>query len=180
MELGDLKKLIDEAATDCQEIINENPVIVLSEGDFERLLSTCIEDRLSQNNIDEYGVHTQISHYFDGYAHPDRRVDILLLKENEIYPHVNHKEFIYNKDSFAIEVKYLHKKDSVLRVMDDYSKRGEIESNSWLYVITLLDSDNEKTYKKRKEKIEAMRELMIEHDKEYDKNLFCKVLKKEI
>ena len=63
MELGDLKKLIDEAATDCQEIINENPVIVLSEGDFERLLSTCIEDRLSQNNIDEYGVHTQISHY---------------------------------------------------------------------------------------------------------------------
>ena len=180
MELEDLKKLIDDAATDCQGKINENPVIVLSEGDFERRLSSCIEDRLSLNNNDEYGVHTQISHYFDGYVHPNRRVDILLLKEGEIYPHVNHKEFIYDKDSFAIEVKYLHRKDSVLKVMDDFSKRGELESNSWLYVITLLDSDDEKTYKKRKEKIEGMRELLIEHNKEYDKNLFCKVLKKEI
>lgn len=180
MELRDLKELIDEAIDDCQLKINENPKAVLSEGDFERLLSFCIESKLNQQINCEFGVHSQISHYFDKHTHPERRVDILLLKENEIYPHVNHKEFFYNKESFAIELKYLHKKDSVLRVMEDYRKRGELEPKSWLYVITLLDSNNDKIYEKRKGKIEEMRQIIVSRYKKYEKNLFCKVLKKEI
>lgn len=180
MELSELKILIDEAIDDCQTIINENPVIVLSEGDFERLLSFCIEKRLRQQNDNEYGVHSQISHYFDRYAHLDRRVDILLLKEKEIYPHVNHKEFIYNKDSFAIELKYLHRKDSVLKVMEDFRKRGELGPKSWLYVVTLLDSSNEKIYEKRKGKIEEMKQIIVNCNNKYKKNLFCKVIKKTI
>jgi hypothetical protein len=180
MELRDLKVLIDDAIDDCQVKINENPKVVLSEGDFERLLSFCIENILEQQNNNEFGVHTQISHYFDTHAHLDRRVDILLLKENEIYPHVNHKEFYYNKDSFAIELKYLHRKDSVMRVLDDFRKRGELGSNSWLYVIVLLDSSNDKIYAKRKGKIEEMKKIMIDYNKKFEKNLFCKVMKKEI
>ena len=180
MELRDLKELIDGAIIDCQSIITETPKIVLSEGDFERLLSRCIENKLSQQNDNEFCVHTQISHYFDRHSHPDKRVDILLLKENEIYPHVNHKEFIYNKESFAIELKYLHRKDSVLRVMNDFIKRGELKENSWLYVIVLLDSWSDGTYEKRKGKIEEIKENIIKANKKYRKNLFCKVLKKEI
>lgn len=180
MELRDLKELIDGAIIDCQSIITEKPKIVLSEGDFERLLSFCIENKLSQQNDNEFCVHTQISHYFDRYSHPDKRVDILLLKENEIYPHVNHKEFFYNKESFAIELKYLHRKDSILRVLDDFIKRGELKDNSWLYVIVLLDSWKDEIYEKRKGKIEEIKENIIRGNKKYRKNLFCKVLKKEI
>ena len=55
--------------------------------------------------------------------------------------------------------------------MEDYRKRGELEPKSWLYVITLLDSNNDKIYEKRKGKIEEMRQIIVSRYKKYEKNL---------
>ena len=67
MDLQELKVLVDYAIDDCQRIIQKDPKTILSEGDFERLLSDCISKRIGYNpgilQPDEYAVHSQITHY---------------------------------------------------------------------------------------------------------------------
>ena len=100
MELLELKELIKDALDECQSIISANRNAVLSESDFERLLSTCIVRAINDDirNPHDFSVHTQVSHYFDedGKTDVDRRVDILLLKESELTPFINHKRFKYS------------------------------------------------------------------------------------
>ena len=43
MELSDLKKCVDSAISNCQEMLFANPNLVLSEGDFEKLSGKVIQ-----------------------------------------------------------------------------------------------------------------------------------------
>lgn len=72
MELLELKKLINDALDDCQSIISANRNAVLSESDFERLLSTCIAKSINDDirNPHDFSVHTQVSHYLTRKVKP--------------------------------------------------------------------------------------------------------------
>ena len=185
MELLELKKLIKDALDECQSIILANRNVVLSESDFERLLSNCIAKSINDDirNPHDFSVHTQVSHYFDeeGKTEVDKRVDILLLKESELTPFINHKRFKYSGESIAFELKYLHETDSVSKVKCDFCKWDDLKKESSLYVIVLIDTRREEDYSKKEEKIRLMFEDMVGDDDNSGQNqLFYRILKKEI
>ena len=109
MELEELQKHVESALKKCQEFISANKNVVLSEGDLERLVCSCISTEIHENicNPQDFSVHSQVSHYFeiDGKPSNDARVDILLLKESGLQGMINHKEFKYEGDSLAMELK---------------------------------------------------------------------------
>ena len=185
MELLKLKELIKGALDECQSIISANRNAVLSESDFERLLSTCIAEAINADirNPHDFSVHTQVSHYFDeeGKTEVDKRVDILLLKESELTPFINHKRFKYSDESIAFELKYLHETDSVSKVKCDFCKWDDLKNESSLYVIVLIDTRKEEDYLKKEAKIRLMFEEEIgDNDNSGQNQLFYRVLKKEI
>lgn len=183
MELSDLKALIEEALKECEAIVCKDPYVVLSEADFERLVSWCIQYKLNQGSYQkpspkDFTVHTQISHYHEGHTRPKRRVDILLLTEEGIKKWPNNKGFKYIDDSFAIELKYYHAKESIDDIRCDFCKRRELDNNSWLYIVALIDSNEE--FDDKEKNIYAMRDELINKYPEYEKILFCHVMKKPI
>lgn len=185
MELSELKKSIDSAISKCQEMICKNPNIVLSEGDFEKLLCNCISGVIKYNPLkpgDDFSVHTQISHYMDGKVHSDIRVDILLLQESKLTNCTKAKNYQYYNDSFALELKYLHERDNIRKVRCDFCKRRDLDANSWLYVVVLLDYNEEKQelFEERKKAIEEYAKELYDMKEEYKKNLFyCVLMKKQ-
>ena len=185
MELLELKELIKGALDECQSIILANRNAVLSESDFERLLSNCIAKSINDDirNPHDFSVHTQVSHYFDeeGKTEVDKRVDILLLKESELTPFINHKRFKYSGESIAFELKYLRETESVSKVKCDFCKWDDLKNESSLYIIVLIDSRNDEDYSKNEEKIRLMYEKQIgDNDNSGQNQLFYMVLKKEI
>ena len=183
MVLSELEKLIGSALKDCETIITNDPYVVLSEADLEKLVSWCIQNRLNQGQYQnpspkDFTVHTQISHYLEGHNRPNRRVDILLLTEEGIKKWPNNKGFKYIDDSFAIELKYYHAKESIDDIRCDFCKRRELEKNSWLYVVALIDSNEE--FSNKKEAIYAMKDELIEKYPEYENTLFCYVMMKPV
>ena len=150
MALYELKECIDSAICNCQELLLKNPNLVLSEGDFEKLLCNCISEVINYDPLkpsDSFTVHTQISHYMDGKKHSDMRVDILLLQESKLRNCTKAKNFQYCSDSFALELKYLHEKDDIRKVRCDFCKRKDLDANSWLYVVVLMDCSDDSNYK---------------------------------
>jgi hypothetical protein len=185
MELHELRKCIDSAICTCQELICKNPNLVLSEGDFEKLLCKCITDVLNYDPLkpdDSFSVHTQISHYMDGKVHSDKRVDILLLQESKLRYCTKAKNYQYFDDSFALELKYFHEKDDVRKVRCDFCKRRDLDANSWLYIVVLLDCTEEKKHllEEKKNKIEQYAQELYNMNTEYNENLFFQVLIKKI
>ena len=185
MKLLELKKLINGALDECQSIILANRNAVLSESDFERLLSTCITKAINDDirNPHDFSVHAQVSHYFDveGKTDVDRRVDILLLKESELTPYINNKRFKYSGESIAFELKYLHETDSVSKVKCDFCKWDDLKNESSLYVIVLIDTRSDGDYSKKEEKIKSMfKDQIGDNDNSGPKQLFYRVLKKNI
>lgn len=185
MELIELKKRINEALDECQSIISANKNAVLSESDFERLLSNSISNAINDDirNPHDFSVHTQVSHYFDeeGKTDVDRRVDILLLKESDLTPFINHKRFKYSGESIAFELKYLHETDSVSKVKCDFCKWNDLKNESSLYVIVLIDTQDDEAYSKKEEKIRLMFEDMIGDNGNNGQNqLFYRLLKKKV
>ena len=92
------------------------------------------------------------------------------------------KGYKYIADSFALELKYFHANDSISKIKtiwSDYSKRDYLDSNSWLYVVALLESDDDDDYKKKKGLIEAMKDEMNNQCPDYNDRLFCHVLRKD-
>ena len=184
MELSDLKKCVDSAISNCQEMLFANPNLVLSEGDFEKLLCKCIAEVLNYNPTepgDSYTVHTQISHYMDGKIHSDMRVDILLLQESKLRNCTKHKNFQYCGNSIAIELKYLHEKDDVGKVRCDFCKRKDLDANSWLYVIVLMDftEDGIDKFNKKKKIIDDYAQELYDWKEDCKENLFYQVLMKK-
>ena len=184
MELEEVKKLIDEALGDCQEKLDKQPDIVLSEADFERLVSWSIMKKLGHADYkkpqpSDFTVHTQVSHYIDGIDRPDKRMDILLMIKEKIEAAKHRKGYEYINDSFALELKYIHKNESLGNVRCDFCKRFNLELNSWLYVVVLIDSDNDELFQRKKNEIEDMKNELLKEHSIYNGKLFCAVLRKD-
>lgn len=187
MNLQELIILIDYAIGDCQRIIRNNPLAILSEGDFERLLSNCIAKRIGYFdeiiNPNDFAIYTQISHYKNETKELDARVDILLAKPAEIKQDSTHyKNFvIYNSaETVAIELKYRHDKNAacVTAAKEDIKKFIKYKDDSCYYSIILLEqNDKTKEYENTiKEYYETKR---VEMGKEYENKFFCRVLIKK-
>jgi hypothetical protein len=184
MTLRELKKLITGAIKECQVVIDEQPKIILSEADLERLLSWCIMNHLGQGDYkkpepNDYQVHTQISHYSNSQIKPNRRPDILLITENGMEDASKHKEFEYHGSSFTLELKYLHYNDSLEIVNEDFNKRKELYEKTWLYVVVLIESNDKKVFQAKKKRIIQMKKDVINEHPEYRNKLFCYCLNKQ-
>lgn len=184
MELSGLKSLIEDSLHICESKLEIEPEIVLSEADFERLVCWALMEKLGHRNYSmpqkgDFTVHTQVSHYFEeGNRGPEYRVDILLLTKEGMENAKHQKEYKYVKDSFALELKYFHSNDShnkIKRIKCDFCKRGELEQNSWLYVVALIEEDDDETYKIKKGLIDFVGN---EEEKGKD-NLFHYVMRKK-
>ena len=160
MELEELQGRVKAALRSCQDIISANKNVVLSEGDLERLVCKCISNAIEEDvcNPHDFSVHSQVSHYFekDGKTTVDARVDILLLKESELHGKINHKEFKYEGDSLAIELKYLHRNDSISKVKCDFCKWSYLKEESWMYVVVLIDGNSEDDISEKEKIIKSM------------------------
>lgn len=187
MSLRELKKLIDNSIDDCKLMIQNNPEAVLSEGDFERILSNCISRRIGydlvSSDANEFAVHSQISHYNKESKELNARVDILLAKPADIKEDLslNKKFKIYNSaESFAIELKYRHDKNKgcVTAAKKDIDKYLKYKDDSRYYAIILLDK-NEKTTKHMNEILGYYKTKKTELGSKYRNKFFCKVLVKE-
>lgn len=140
-----MDEIIDKAIDLTQKEIKEHPNKILSESDFERMLAKHLESTLLKNES-EFSVHTQISYYEEsGNSNPKYRVDILLMKEEEMEEcKKNHKGFIYGGQSYVFELKYLHEKDAVNIVRLDMEKSKLLTGNNGvLYVIVLLEKQDQ-------------------------------------
>lgn len=183
MDLKELKRRVDQALSDCQNLINQNPSAILSEADFERILSNYITIRIGyvpMNPIpDSFSVHTQISHYRQDNDKVDVRVDILLFKGDQMLPSDVNKGFFFEGDSLAIELKYLHINNYHGVVQKDFDKEDKIGNDSWLYIVVLLDSNDKISFLAKKNEIKEMWKNQISNSNCKGK-LFCKVLKKEL
>lgn len=187
MSLRELKKLIDYSIEDCQQIIRINPQAILSEGDFERILSNCISNRIGYSpktpNSKAFAVYSQISHYNNESKELNARVDILLAKPADIKENLslNKKFIIYNSaESFAIELKYRHDKNRrcVTAAKKDIDKYLKYKDDSRYYAIILLDK-NENTTKHINEILSYYKGKKAELGSKYRNKFFCKVLVKE-
>lgn len=185
MELPELKVIIYKALKRCQRKLKEQPAIVLTEADFERLVSWSIMKELNQNNYkkvlpSDFTVHSQITHHKGGEFSHNRRPDLLLLTEEGMSNANTSKGFIYEGNSFAIELKYIRLNDSdyANKIRKDFNKRKEIYANSWLYVVVLIETDENTDYKAMKNRIEKMRTKMVHDNEVFEESLHCYVLKK--
>ena len=187
MELIELKQLVDLSIDDCQQIINHNPKVVLSESDFEKLLSECISKRIGyvpeKPTPDSFAVYTQITHYDNIKNKLDARVDILLMKPDIIFKTRDiNKRFVYkSKESIAIELKYRHddNKGCVTAARKDIDKFYKYKDDSYYYAIILLDKNNntDKHEKQIKKYYRKVRDS--EQNQQYADKFICQVLIKE-
>jgi len=185
MELLELKEKIKASLMRCQSIIESNPNAVLSEADFERLVCRCISENTSEDIMhpkdDDYSIHTQVSHYSDENDELNYRIDVLLLKESGLERCLKcRKHFKYAGDAFAIELKYLHAYESVRKVECDFCKRKHLEETTWLYVVVLIDSENNEVFEEKKKQIDEMRNYFIYQNGKYKNLLFSEVLYKKV
>lgn len=186
MELLELPRLVELAIIDCGQTIKQNPKAVLSEGDFEKLLSECLSRRIGyvigNPTPNSYAVYTQISHYDNLSDDKDAQVDILLMKPDKIDKSIDkNKRFIYkSKESLAIELKYRHEDNHacVSAAIQDIDKFIKYKDDSYYYSIILLDK-NDNTKSNEKEIIDYFNTKKKEFGKEYKDRFFCKVLVKE-
>lgn len=189
MELSELKNLIEGSLHDCELKLEQEPEIVLSEADFERLVCWSIMNRLGHNDYrmprpGDYTVHTQVSHYMDDENRPDYRVDILLLTKEGMSDAKGNQQkgYKYLADSFALELKYYHAKDpisKIKRIKCDFCKRDDLDMNSWLYVVALVESESENDYLNKKTIIDGIKDEIVNKNHDYQKNLFHYVMNKK-
>lgn len=144
-----MESIINQAISLCEVQIHDNPMLILSESDFERLLAQNISTLINTSKdkeIKKYAVHTQISYYSENFdRHPKYRVDILVIDHENIEESPKkHKGFIYTPMAFAIEVKYFHEKDRLSKINSDFKKVELLMPNkSHLFVVALLEYKND-------------------------------------
>lgn len=171
MTLESLKSVVDNAIKTTIDYIQKYPISVLSEGDFERILSSNI-DKLLVSKHGSYRVYNQVTHYNDPQIKKRYRVDIVIMDSKRIIPEGKYnKGYIYDEaPSIAIELKYFRKRDRVTTIMNDLEKSNALIQNggtksSYLYVIALLEDNKEN-------QVKEIRKFYTE----YDKNYLCKML----
>ena len=144
IELVELRKLVGQAIDCFGKNLNQVSDFILSEGDFERLLTNKIEECLTE----EYVIHNQVSYY--GHTNALKyRVDCVVMKKDEVRDSIEyHKGYKYTSDSIAIELKYYRKNADVSTIKKDIDKSNVLEkSNAFLFVVALLEEDKGKADK---------------------------------
>lgn len=167
MKFSNLIKIVKDAISICEIKIKNDPKKVLSEADFERLLSNEIACLLeTPKNTGRFVVHNQISHYpsYIPCQHDirDYQVDILLMKDKAIKKdNIHHKEFFYCGDSIAIELKYVRNSDDYKNIKTDLDKYDSLmeKPNCAFFVVALLEKSSIRT------KVEQMIEQYREENK---------------
>ncbi len=184
MELSELKGIIDKAIKRCQRKLKEQPAIVLTEADFERLVSWSIMKQLKQDDYkkpapEDYVVHTQISHYPDGEIRsnhrPNIRPDIILLTGEGMEKADKAKDFKYDKESLTLELKYLRIGESIGKVKGDFEKRKKLYSKSWLFVVVLIESNEISDFNEKESQLKGMLED-LRKNKKYKENVFLSAI----
>ena len=187
MRIQKLKVLVDYAIDDCQRIIQNDPLVVLSEGDFEKILSDCISNRIGYHpgiaKPNDYAVHSQITHYDNESNELNARVDILLAKPVDIKPDYTHnKNFVLfrSANSFAIELKYRHYNSfaCVTAAKKDIDKVVKYADDSYYYFIILLDK-NVQTKNHIEDIMNYYETKKAELDEKYKRKFFCRILVKD-
>lgn len=145
-ELEQMVALVKQAINGFVTDLQNSTYCILSEGDFERLLTNQIEQSLPK----EYVIHNQVSYYGNTNA-LKYRVDAVIMKASEISNSEEiHKGYMYNGISVALELKYYKKMDRVSSIEKDIKKSVEFLNNApnaFLFVIPLLEEDNGKKSK---------------------------------
>lgn len=174
-----IKECIENALEECQKKIYDSPNSVLSEADFERMLSNEIEKQINRE-VPGYGVHNQVSHYSELFDVLDARVDIIIMKKEDITECLeHHKAYVYKKSAFVLELKYLHPKDSLNGVEYDIKKRKILDGNSWLYVVPLFIVSSDEDFNEKEAKVKGMVDEYLATATE-KKEVFYKCLRKNL
>ena len=137
-ELEKLRQLVEQAIDCFEKDLHQVSDFILSEGDFERLLTNKIEEKLPK----KYVIHNQVSYY--GHTNALKyRVDCVVMQKNEVRDSIeHHKGYEYTSVSIAIELKYYRKKTDVSTIKKDIEKSNELKnSNAFLFVVALLEED---------------------------------------
>lgn len=165
--MEEIDVLISDSLDNVLLQLKENPNIILTEADFERLLTTAIYERLGDYNKThktDYVVHNQISHYLSTTYEERRkvnyRVDCLLIKESDMISCTKHRKgFVYSGDSVAIELKYFKSNDNLQKIQSDIDKSKLLleTKGSCLYVIAMLEE-------KKSNQLNKISELLKPYD----------------
>ena len=157
---------------------------MLSEADFERLVSWSIMKQLRQDDYkkttsEDYVVHTQLSHYPDGGIRsnnrPNIRPDIILITEEGMEKADKAKDFKYDKESFTLELKYLRLGDYTGKVKGDFEKRKKLYSKSWLYIVVLIETNEISDFNEKERQLKTMLDD-IRRNKKYKENVFLSAI----
>lgn len=146
-ELEKLRQLVEQAIDCFDKDLHQISDLILSEGDFERLLTNKIEECLTE----EYVIHNQVSYYGPTNA-LKYRVDCVVMQKGEVRDSIEHnKGYEYTSVSIAIELKYYRKKADISTIKKDIEKSNALKkSNVFLFVVALLEEDNGKKEKIKK------------------------------
>ena len=146
MEFSELVQIVKQAICICESKIQENPNMVLSEADLEKLLSVEISKLIDcDSNTERFAAHNQISHYPEERPGIDYRVDIVMMKNKKIkISNKHHKRFEYDDDSIAIELKYFKERPKANEIKQDLKKSDSLlkeRSNSAFFSVVLLEDN---------------------------------------
>lgn len=185
MNIEELRSCIESAISSCQDIIINHPNVVLSESDFEKLICKRISEKIGEDSShmptsEDFSVHTQISHYFkkNGKYRIDERVDILVLKEDKLREFDCHKNNKYTDESVALELKYLRIGDSVSLIKNDIKKWEQLKEDSSLYIVVLVQANDDKKYMRKKGKIIKLIDTTYPERENGKNRLAYRILKK--
>ena len=152
MEFSELVQIVKDAICICEIKIKNDYRKILSEADFERVLSNEIASLLeTQKNSERFVVHNQISHYPQEEPNRqnerDSQVDILIAKNDNIdIDAIHHKGVLICGDSIVMELKYIQISESVNRIKEDLNKCGSLlnceKNNFAFFIVVLLENNN--------------------------------------
>lgn len=138
-----IKKIIEVAIDKFQEFVMLNPKLIINEDDYKWRMAALIDQCLTSSTINEYSVHTEINNVQPKDSveiKNDRRPDLVILDVDAFEKSKDREGMEYKGFSFAIELKYVHAKDDVKnKLKKDYEKRKDLEDDSWLYIIPLIE-----------------------------------------
>lgn len=165
-----IKNAIETAIKQCAKDIYKEKVKILCEADFERFLANRIEQILSKKKIikSDWRVHTHLTHYPEYEPNPhnsrlDAYPDICIIDNSQLNDNtLQHKGYIYKGESVVLELKYLHKNDSLDLIDKDFKKGLKllISDIAVFYVVVLFDKKcDEKDADLRKRYDDTLNEL---------------------
>ena len=179
--------LIKIALSQCQEKVSST--MILNESDFEKLLASILEEKLSGS---DWSVHTQLRGYYnDDWSKKKYNIpDIVLLKDGFEY-NEEEKKYVNDNISVAFELKYVHKWGDTeeKKIKGDFEKL-EVMDDTYLYVVVLFDvySPDDPIKKRKRTYVTSLEDAqdklnqscMESYKKKMNKSVFCKAIELKI